>query len=394
MRSFKSLAVLIAATALTVSADDMDFLKRSQSVLKELEGSEAPEWLMPSEVKLSKYRDDVRSISIRSKKALEKNMGVQMAESGIEGPVSSGKRMVFVSFSIPVTELKVILEEAGRQNVVVAFRGLPRGIKTLPEMIRAMHSLSETISTKPEVILDPESFTQFKVTKAPTYILKEKNQVTRALGAVSFSYLERRSQETSDDLDLGVKGNVWDIEEKDFVEEMKQRMAGIDFKNKAQDAYSNFWSNRTFHELPKATKDRSFSISPAYKVTRNIRLPKGSLPFEKGQVVNPLDHFDFNQMLIIFDATDPLQVKFAQQQIDDNPFAMEKLIATKLDGEKGWDELARLENGFNRKVFMLDKNFASKFKIEHVPSTVHSDGKKFIVNEFGPKRLQLLNGGQ
>ena len=55
------------------------------------------------------------------------------------------------------------------------------------------------------------------IPKALIDILKEKNQVTRALGAVSFSYLERRSQETSDDLDLGVKGNVWDIEEKKTV---------------------------------------------------------------------------------------------------------------------------------------------------------------------------------
>jgi conjugal transfer pilus assembly protein TraW len=386
MLFFRVFLVILCVFPLQIWADEFDFLKNSQDIIKSADQQTVPDWLNQNEKAQAVYGEAAETIYAQSSSHVASQMGLDFNQDRKNDDIE--RRLVFISFSIPRNELNLILEAAGDYGLTVVLRGLPEGIKTLPELIRGMNKLSESIDGTPEVILDPELFKDFEVDVAPSYVyVNEDGGSVRAEGAVSFPYVERKS-DMNRDLNLGRVGNVWDIAEKDFIQEIKNRMSVINFEGKAQSAYSNFWKSRNFFQLPQAVEYKRRILSPEFKVNSKITTPKGPLPFKVGSVINPLSHMEFNQKLIIFNPLDEKELSFARQVLAMNPYAKEKIIVTQIDPDRGWDHLRDLENSFNRKVYLLAENLATKFKVRYTPTTIHAENKKFVILEYGPSDMQ------
>ena len=101
----------------------------------------------------------------------------------------TGKRLlVFVSFSMPESSLKSLVEEAKTHNAVLVIRGLHEDsfVKTAAKL------------KKLEVSVDihPELFEAHKITSVPTFIeVKDKEEINRLSGNVSLKFCVSKFEE-------------------------------------------------------------------------------------------------------------------------------------------------------------------------------------------------------
>ncbi|KKK54384.1 hypothetical protein LCGC14_3085270, partial [marine sediment metagenome] len=117
---------------------------------------------------------------------------------------------------------------------------------------------------------------------------EDDGSVIRATGSVSFDYLQREAEGLTGVTDLGRFGTTWDIEERDFIEEMKSRLAGIDMKKMAEKSWDGYWERAQFIDLPDTDEGRMLKIDPSFVITRNVFAPSGEIIARRGQVYNPL----------------------------------------------------------------------------------------------------------
>jgi conjugal transfer pilus assembly protein TraW len=133
--------------------------------------------------------------------------------------------------------------------------------------------------------------------------------------------------------------------------------------------------------LPIATEDRTRLIDPTLTAAAEIRLPDGAMLVAAGESVNPLAQLPFTQRLVVFDATDPRQVAFAQAQANEPSSKANLFLITDLPRAQGWAELAQIMTQLDRRVFLLTPMVRQRFALERVPTLVEAEGLRFRVTE-------------
>ncbi|MBF0206927.1 MAG: type-F conjugative transfer system pilin assembly protein TrbC [Oligoflexia bacterium] len=90
--------------------------------------------------------------------------------------------MVFVTFAMPATELRLLIEEASKIGASVIVRGLYKDFKSTIAKIKEL-------STENGISIDPTLFKKYQVKQVPTFVMpiSSKDWVT-ATGSVSFRY--------------------------------------------------------------------------------------------------------------------------------------------------------------------------------------------------------------
>jgi conjugal transfer pilus assembly protein TraW len=199
-------------------------------------------------------------------------------------------------------------------------------------------------------------------------------------GVSSLSWLNDKLK-TGDNGDLGRMGEVYDIAEIDLLEEIKRRMAAIDWRQKQQQAIARFWDQQKFEVLPVALEDRERVIDMTITAPRNLTAPNGQLIVRAGQTVNPLDNMPFGLCLIVFDATETSQIQWVHQSSCQDKKARVMYLATSVSRQDGWDGLKALETSLNSSVYLLTPDVRSRFQLQHVPSLVEQTGNRLVVRE-------------
>jgi len=276
---------------------------------------------------------------------------------------------------------------AGDETTLV-LQGLPVGMRSIDEVAIFISQVNQNIEGAPGLVIDPRPFRAAGIEVAPTVmVLKDGKPELWAKGVSDPDWLMER-YERGQRGDLGVHGSVDKVAEKDFTEEIKDRIAKVDWEKKKARARNSFWEHREFVDLPVATRPDAFTFELKYAVGKDMYNNKGELLAAKGTQIEPLKHIPGNFYLVIFDATEPDQVHTAKligEQCPPNKRL--KYIATRIDSsEDGWEEKVRVENVLGEHVYLLEDFYAQRLQLRYVPALVTSEKQKVRVDEFPPVR--------
>jgi len=363
----------------TVQAEEA-WLQRSQAILQALEGQPRPEWL--------NGQTDQQDMKHQARQVLETSQAMRakalfLASENHQSTSPSGKplTLLFVSFSLGDTALKGIFEEAsGRDDVLLVFRG-PKPGQKLPALMADLKRLLKGIDPLPNIIIDPTRFQRWSVTSVPDIVVEQDGKSRlHVRGVSSLSWLDEQLKAGKQG-DLGTLGDVGEIAEIDLLEELKRRMAAIDWKQKQQQAIARFWEQQKFEDLPTAQEDRDRSVDLTITAPRDLAAPNGQLIIRAGQTVNPLEKMPFGLCLMVFDATVPAQVELIRHHSCQDKKAHVMYLATSLPRQDGWEKLKHLENTMQAPVYLLTPDMRSRFQLQHVPSFVEQSGNRLIVHE-------------
>lgn len=368
--------VLLVAS---VNAEE-EWLSRSQRILNALDGQAKPAWLEGNAYQLEANQQAMEMMQ---------NLKGMQSISASSNPLDKtevphpGKplKVMFVSFSLGDTALKGIFEEASRQDdALLVFRG-PKPGQKLPALFADLKRLLKDIDPVPNIVIDPVRFQKWAVTSVPAIVVEADDKVLlQVKGVSSLSWLNDKLK-TSATGNLGRLGDVYDIAEIDLLEEIKRRMAAIDWRQKQQQAIARFWDQQRFEVLPVALENRERVIDMTITAPRNLTAPNGQLIVRAGQTVNPLDKMPFGLCLIVFDATETAQVQWIRQWSCQDKKARVMYLATSVSRQDGWDGLKALETSLNSSVYLLTPDVRSRFQLQHVPSLVEQTGNRLMVHE-------------
>ena len=278
-------------------------------------------------------------------------------------------------------------------DAVVVLRGLPKGSRSLGDLFKYIRQI--TGKDGPSIMLNPVLFRQYDVTVSPTLVYERNGvAVAWARGIVNAEWLRRRVEQDKAAGDLGKWGQTVTIAERDFVEEMKSRLAGIDWEAKKEQAVANYWKKQHFLELDKAKKGKVFYLDATYQVEKDFILPDGKVVARAGQKIDMFKIMPPTFMLVVFDAADPQQLEWAVktgQEYAGKHRVRVKYITTRIPDhqEHGWESLTRLYDVLKAPVYLLNEPVRDRFKLAHVPSTVRYDKAK---HKFEVKEIPLSDG--
>ncbi|QPK64062.1 conjugal transfer protein [Methylomonas sp. LL1] len=374
----------------TVQAEDV-WLERSQAILQALEGQPRPDWLNGQAEQLD-MKHQAQQILEASQAIRADALSTRSTKLASGLPTTSSNKpltLLFVSFSLGDTALKGIFEEAsGRDDVLLVFRG-PKPGQKLPALMADLKRLLKGIEPLPNIVIDPTRFQRWSVTSVPDIVVEQEGKSRlHVRGVSSLSWLNEQIK-VGKQGDLGTMGDVAEIAEIDFLEEIKRRMAAIDWKQKQQQAIARFWEQQKFENLPTTQADRDRSVDLTITAPRDLTAPNGQLIIRAGQTVNPLDKMPFGLCLMVFDATVPAQVELIQHQSCQDKKARVMYLATSLPRQSGWDSLQRLETALQAPVYLLTPDVRSRFQLQHVPAVVEQSGNQLVVHE---RKLPVSTG--
>jgi conjugal transfer pilus assembly protein TraW len=353
-----------------------DWLTRSQSILKTLEGQPRPAWLDSNPHQDNAKRQALEIINASKPIILG-------ATSDALNPVNNGKplRVMYVSFSLGESVLKGIFEEAsGQDDVLLVLRG-PKPQQKLPGLFAELKALLKDIDPVPNIVIDPTRFQKWAVTTIPEIVVEDQGKASlRVKGVISLDWLKSR-QDAGRKGDLGRFGEVYEIAEIDMLEEIKHRLAAIDWPRKQQQALARFWEKRQFEELPVAQENRDRIIDLTVTAPRDLMAPDGNPILRAGQTVNPLDKMAFGLCLIVFNATEKAQVDAVRQSSCRDKKARVLYLATQLPRQDGWEGFKTLETALKAPIYLLTPDVRQRFQLQKVPALVEQSGNRVVVQE-------------
>ncbi|PKD39506.1 conjugal transfer protein [Methylomonas sp. Kb3] len=359
------------------------WLQRSQAILKALEGQSRPDWLngQSEQLDIKRQAQQILESSQAIRAEALSTSPTKLASGLPTTPSNKPVTQLFVSFSLGESALKGIFEEvAGRDDVLLVFRG-PKPGQKLPALMADLKRLLKGIEPLPNIVIDPTRFQRWSVASVPDIIVEQEGKARlHVRGVSSLPWLDEQIKAGKQG-DLGTLGDVGEIAEIDLLEEIKRRMAAIDWKQKQRQAIERFWGQQKFEDLPTAQADRERIVDLTITAPRDLTAPNGQLIIRAGQTVNPLDKMPFGLCLKVFDATVPAQVELIQCQSCQNKQARVMYLATALPRQSGWDSLQRLETALQAPVYLLTPDVRSRFQLQQVPAIVEQVGNQLVVRE-------------
>jgi len=356
------------------------WLQRSQTILQALEGQPRPDWLNGQDEQLDVKRQAQQVFEASQAK---RSNALAMESQNPHSTITSSKplTLLFVSFSLGESALKGIFEQAsGRGDVLLVFRG-PKPGQKLPALMANLKRLLKGMDPMPNIVIDPTRFHRWSVTSVPDIVVEQEGKsLLHVRGVSSLSWLDEQLKAGKQG-ELGTLGDVGEIAEIDLLEEIKRRMAAIDWKQKQQQAIARFWAQQKFEVLPVAQADRDRTVDLTITAPRDVAASNGQLIIRAGQTVNPLDKMPFGLCLKVFDATVPAQVELIKHQSCQDKRARVMYLATQLPREEGWESLKKLETRLKSPVYLLTPDVRSRFQLEHVPAIVEQSGNQLVVRE-------------
>lgn len=421
--AFMCLTTKAQSSNFTLSPADQKILEQSKSIL---DGSGAnlhmdDGWMEKAEENVEKHKHLATSLMNEIRQTnpmLSHAKGVN--SSDISAKVSYNT-LIFVSYAMGTAALNEALRVASQDpDIAIVLRGVPDNMDVMSGLLQ-VQALAAGFSPVPNVVLDPTLFKDHNIYTVPTIVAFEERraevvsspltteavitalgvpvkheqitmpetiervEIARVMGLYDPSWL-RRSIEAGELGDLGVRGPVQDIKERDLIEVMQEKVLSIDWEEKRENALRNYWRNQSFINLEKAPEERVRRIDASVIATADIRTTSGEFVARAGDVVNPLDTRPFTQAIVVFDSTDQKQIKLLKERLpriaQEPGVARLVYIATRIDKEEGWDAYEELTKQFSAPIFLLTTDVQSRFALQYTPSVITADSTHFIIREW------------
>ncbi len=330
-------------------------------------------------------------------------------------PDSKGEATyIFVSYSLSEDVLKGIVERhKGRNDVTLVMRGVPQGMN-IPEGIRKMQAIANSVEPIASVIIDPALFREYGITQVPAAVrvgrapsaltlspdMKQGRKFAPLIAKVAGLHNDKwlmEKIEAGEKGDLGVQGALSEIEEPDLIEEMKKRVAQVNWDRKKEEAVKRFWKGQSFDVLPTAEAERTREVDPTILVEKDLKDLAGNYIRKAGDRVNPLQIRPFTQTLLIFNPVseeEMVRVETFLSERHRRGLATPVMIATQIDKAKDWNGYKELTDRLDAHVFVLTPEVKHQWRIEKTPSVVTADNRRhvFLVQELGPIETENQKG--
>lgn len=392
--------VQAASDALSHQRELEQTLRRTQAAVDEARKGPIPEYLLRPVPQ--KYLDEAHAQAARAKDIQRDAIRQSALDSGIpeaeikgtaldKNPVNvdAGRIAIFISSSMPKAMLRDILTNCGREKVSVMLRGLLPGTKNFLETQLKIAEMAKGIEGGPDILVNPQAFSNHQVTVVPTVIIAgdaPRSEALRVEGNFNLDFLAGKlASAKGNALDLGRLGPVYEVVERDMIEEMKERFAQIDWEERARQAKQRFWTKQQFVELPVARRASVRRIDPTVIVTEDVKNPRDQSQFIAfaGERHNPLEKVPLTRRVIVFDARDPKQLQIVRElRKKPVPNKLDVYITVGIDRNLGWKQHESISQEFTSPLYLLNKDLKTMMRLRSVPSVVTAEGRELIVEEI------------
>lgn len=180
--------------------------------------------------------------------------------------------------------------------------------------------------------------------------------------------------------DLGRVGEIFEIEEPNFLEKLYERFAELEAEGAVEKLREDMTARtkayvfepRPVEGITKATENSIRYFDPSITVQEDLKDHRGVVFARKGTVVNPLDHVFRAPKMILIDGSDPVQVDWSMTQGDETNSKIILIRGRSID----------LSNEHRRRFwFDQDGIIAHRFDIMAVPSVIEIAGREMKITE-------------
>lgn len=341
------------------------------------------DWIMPVNIHAQHGKEEAQIVFDDFKKH---NNNKTLPQPDKKKP--GGRVLIFASTSLGESSLEDLFSMASdHKEAVVVFRGVIDE-KRFAKSIMAIQKFAARQSPVTNTALDPTLFIKYNITLVPTIVYLDQYQeteVARVAGLSNPKWLLDRVNE-GEKGDMGTRGPVEEIAERDLIEVMKEKMATIDWNDKKEKAINNFWKKQKFIHLPRAKVANTRHIDPSILITEDINDADGNAIILQGTKINPLEMKPFTQAVVVFDPLDKIQVELIDKHISNlnKEYSTVTIIVTQFDKDKGWAFYKSITDHFDKPVFKLTSDIVSRFELNSLPVIITADNnnKIFIVKEL------------
>lgn len=300
---------------------------------------------------------------------------------------------VLISASMPAATLRALFAQAkayGPEKVRFVIRGFER--KRLGDTIRTFRSfLPDPYENSVILDVDPTVFRAVHAKSVPIFLVREGKQWWEVHGEISLTGAIEYVKDRTNPL---VAGPLYPIQEPDMISLIEEEGRKVPWEEleahlarKAQNPEIT-----TQVQLPEADRTYTKQFTPQLAILEDIVVPNPNtgqsiVLARKGQTVNPLQHTNFPNKILVIDATKPHQIAFAKKILEkyDN-------VDIFFTGQNV--KLRDVYTTFpDRMVFPLWKAYQEGFGVTHTPSLIQQAKEHFAIKSFGSRDVaQCLKG--
>lgn len=171
--------------------------------------------------------------------------------------------------------------------------------------------------------------------------------------------------------DLGAIGPTYEIEEDDFSKVIMQKAKQSREDGSWEEAVKRHGEKidsgalEVNGDLPQARNGKTYLLDPTITVQEPIRRADGTILYDRGTKVNPLDYVSFNRMLCFFDASQPAQIEWIKHECSGRTGVKRIAVQGNITG---------LNDQLGRVYLDQERRLTERFELKELPSTITRDG--------------------
>jgi conjugal transfer pilus assembly protein TraW len=284
--------------------------------------------------------------------------------------------VILISMSMPQDLILSAMRTSEENDVPLYLNGMTKGSKNLTDSQKVIVTLAQSAGINPKIAINPLVFRKYDISAVPAIVVRQGDRVAIKYGLLNVDYVleeaNNKFAESQDEIiELGYAGKVFHIEEKDLVEEIKDRFNQKNWDNKKDEAIARFWEHTKLHGLPNATEDATWFIDPTVRVTKDIRNAQGELIAQAGEVKNPLKQFPMQMTYFIINPNELKQIAWLQKKLSTIKGQFQLMI-THIDRNRGWEHFKELRQTLAVPIFVMPKEVPERFGVKAVPTIVET----------------------
>jgi len=188
--------------------------------------------------------------------------------------------------------------------------------------------------------------------------------------------------------DLGVYGETFPIEEKDFKEVIFEKLHLMQQNGEMDKLKEKFIRDVKAHAIrPSSVRGltttqmpQTFYYDPTYTAKENITDEKGKIIIKAGTKANPLDTVTLRSAMLFFNADDSRQINWVKQEIKKHNLV--KIILVQGNVKKTSELL-------NERIYFDQAgSISQKLGIKHIPCVVTQAGRRLEIKEINIDGLE------
>jgi len=313
------------------------------------------------------------------------------SEASRRAPEQDFDMQVFISAGMPEGVLRQLFKQAlarDPKRIRFVVRGFePQKVGALLSKLRRL--LPDPYSDDVIVEVDPNAFRAYAVDAVPVYLVKdkEKSKWFEIRGTASLEL----AQEFAHRGGSYNAGDLYPIAEPDILAVIEERARKYDWEPAMKRAQARAAQNlRPTFDLPTSSRNATAYFTPSFTAPHDITSPgqqgKGEVVLARGgQTFALLDYTRLQVPVLVFDATDPRQVRMVRRWIERPEYKGADLFVVG-SGAPARDSkttvTSDLQQSLRRPVFPMPRRLAERFGVDAVPAIVEQEGQRLRIRYF------------